>query len=648
MAKLSRRRRRSPRPPGEGDGALRVATPTLSARSARIGAGLRATRDVPFDLSQKHEGEADAIAERAVSGGQNTAKDMTAGPAPAAQAKAAPSPPAGGAAPSGSPGGQSANASPSALGPGRPMAEPVRAKMASAIGPSFRDVRIADSPAAAAATQRLGAAAITAGRTIGFAPGAYRPGTPAGDHLLAHELVHTVQQSRAKPTVQMKPKDAVKHGDISVHGGRINDETRLRTNVIVREGQTLSHIAAKLLPLFLSAEPSLTEAQRAVLSPEIKTADGLAKALLVYHQYYLRPPTMPVWRAGLRLPLPMRRHPKTDELIVNLPLAALWLKSYDTAWDPALTLKAGKAKPQSALTTSDSEDVAGKPSALGALLAPKAMTNAEEALPLFKAQIAGKNAGPIALAVADQLTVSLASVLQAQEAGRAIVDLLRAAINADKATLEDGDKAAVTRALIVLKPAARQFDRPTRQDVKLAYDTQKGNHCMTAAYMGIEQLYGPGTRKATETIVAEKDAADRANLNHIITMMKTMRELGHAGAPTSITFNKKTRKFDKDPEKEIADTVRSYGKLGFYFFGLSVMSGYHSIIIAAVLRSDDTVVIYLLDQSRKSTKENVAGEFKSYLERTVEKILKKNPRYSPLRTDFWPLYPPSNLVITVD
>src|SRR5918995_2142348 len=48
-----------------------------------------------------------------------------------------------------------------------------------------------DSPRAGGSTL-----ALTQGSDVHFAPGAYQPGTPGGDHLIAHELAHVAQQRR--------------------------------------------------------------------------------------------------------------------------------------------------------------------------------------------------------------------------------------------------------------------------------------------------------------------------------------------------------------------------------------------------------------------------------------------------------------------
>jgi hypothetical protein len=77
---------------------------------------------------------------------------------------------------------------------GVPLASRTLARMESGFGTSFRDVRVhANSPLPAA----VAADAFTTGRNIHFAPGRYAPGSAGGEHLLAHELTHVVQQGGA-------------------------------------------------------------------------------------------------------------------------------------------------------------------------------------------------------------------------------------------------------------------------------------------------------------------------------------------------------------------------------------------------------------------------------------------------------------------
>jgi hypothetical protein len=75
-----------------------------------------------------------------------------------------------------------------------PLESSVCAFMEARFGASFDEVRIRTGPAASALCRRLRARAFTFGRDIVFAEGEYTPDSPAGRWLLAHELVHVLQQ----------------------------------------------------------------------------------------------------------------------------------------------------------------------------------------------------------------------------------------------------------------------------------------------------------------------------------------------------------------------------------------------------------------------------------------------------------------------
>jgi hypothetical protein len=79
-----------------------------------------------------------------------------------------------------------------AAGTGGAALDPVtRAWADSRFGYDFGDVRVYSDPVL---TGALGAAALTTGTSIVFAPGRYAPGTPSGRRLLVHELAHVRQQ----------------------------------------------------------------------------------------------------------------------------------------------------------------------------------------------------------------------------------------------------------------------------------------------------------------------------------------------------------------------------------------------------------------------------------------------------------------------
>ncbi|TFW31749.1 eCIS core domain-containing protein [Massilia horti] len=88
------------------------------------------------------------------------------------------------------------------LGNGRALEPATRDRMESSFRRDFASVRIHDDPTAARFSTVLGARAFTIGQDIAFAANQYRPGTAAGDLLIAHELAHTVQQAAglAQPT----------------------------------------------------------------------------------------------------------------------------------------------------------------------------------------------------------------------------------------------------------------------------------------------------------------------------------------------------------------------------------------------------------------------------------------------------------------
>jgi hypothetical protein len=81
------------------------------------------------------------------------------------------------------------------LGAGHPLDGSVAARMSSALGEDISRVRIHTDTAAAALSDQLDARAFAVGDHVAFGAGEYRPGTPVGDAILAHELAHVAQQS---------------------------------------------------------------------------------------------------------------------------------------------------------------------------------------------------------------------------------------------------------------------------------------------------------------------------------------------------------------------------------------------------------------------------------------------------------------------
>ncbi|MER5615058.1 DUF4157 domain-containing protein [Streptomyces sp. NPDC002215] len=78
-------------------------------------------------------------------------------------------------------------------GAGQPLDVGVRRELEEQLGHDFSRVRLHTDRDAGVLTDLLGADAVAVGQDIFFREGAYRPGTIDGQRLLAHELLHTVQ-----------------------------------------------------------------------------------------------------------------------------------------------------------------------------------------------------------------------------------------------------------------------------------------------------------------------------------------------------------------------------------------------------------------------------------------------------------------------
>jgi hypothetical protein len=88
---------------------------------------------------------------------------------------------------------------------GQPLDAPVRAHFESRLGHALDHVRVHADAEAAASAAAADAQAYTVGRDIVFGAGRYAPGTRVGQRLLAHELVHVLQQQQSGPGLQRQP-----------------------------------------------------------------------------------------------------------------------------------------------------------------------------------------------------------------------------------------------------------------------------------------------------------------------------------------------------------------------------------------------------------------------------------------------------------
>jgi hypothetical protein len=87
---------------------------------------------------------------------------------------------------------------------GEPMAPDTRSFMENRVGWNFSTVRVHRDAQADALAQEINARAFTIGKDIFFARSEYRPESQAGQHLLAHELTHVVQQTGGQVARQIQ------------------------------------------------------------------------------------------------------------------------------------------------------------------------------------------------------------------------------------------------------------------------------------------------------------------------------------------------------------------------------------------------------------------------------------------------------------
>jgi hypothetical protein len=102
---------------------------------------------------------------------------------------------------------------------GRPLSAPARAYFEPRFGRDLSQVKVHTHDRAASAAAAINARAYTLGNDIAFAPGEYRPFSPTGQRLLAHELAHVVQQQGgASRAVRRTLNAATSRCPPNVHG----------------------------------------------------------------------------------------------------------------------------------------------------------------------------------------------------------------------------------------------------------------------------------------------------------------------------------------------------------------------------------------------------------------------------------------------
>ena len=116
------------------------------------------------------------------------------------------------------------------LGGGQALPNHLRSQMEGAFGQSFSNVHVHTDSAAAEMSRSIGARAFTYGNDIFFNQGQYSPYSSSGQHLIAHELTHTLQQGNR---VARRDSDEVIRARVKMNAGRFPDARVWR--VVVRD-----------------------------------------------------------------------------------------------------------------------------------------------------------------------------------------------------------------------------------------------------------------------------------------------------------------------------------------------------------------------------------------------------------------------------
>ena len=149
----------------------------------------------------------------------------------------------------------------------QPLPTRNRSRLESSFGTSLSAVRVHTDSAADRAANSVQAKAFTTGQDVYFRAGQFQPGSSAGDHLLAHEVAHTVQQGNGSAGISRMPEQGDWHvsqpTDSHEHEAERAADAATRGNRAVLNNlsgapitPTLSRRAASPDPAMASAAPA--------------------------------------------------------------------------------------------------------------------------------------------------------------------------------------------------------------------------------------------------------------------------------------------------------------------------------------------------------------------------------------------------------
>ncbi len=122
--------------------------------------------------------------------------------------------------------------------PGQSLDPATRAFLEPRFGHDFSHVRVHTDETAAASAQAVDALAYTVGTDVVFGRDQYRPGSPRGVEILAHELTHVVQQRGMEKSSPLQGLEMGRPGDVH------EQEADRVASLVVHEGTAPASLAS--------------------------------------------------------------------------------------------------------------------------------------------------------------------------------------------------------------------------------------------------------------------------------------------------------------------------------------------------------------------------------------------------------------------
>ncbi|MBX3162677.1 MAG: DUF4157 domain-containing protein [Deltaproteobacteria bacterium] len=163
---------------------------------------------------------------------------------------------------------------------GHALPDDVRGKFESSLGADLSSVRVHTGAESVASANAVGAKAYTIGSDIHFGAGHYDPTTNAGQHLLAHEVAHTVQQAGGAIGAQYKLEVSSAGDAFEAEADRAADAmTRGQAFSVGGAGAALSRSPARIAraPITLPEQRIDGEAPNVITLPEQQIGGGEAE-----------------------------------------------------------------------------------------------------------------------------------------------------------------------------------------------------------------------------------------------------------------------------------------------------------------------------------------------------------------------------------